>query len=236
MSARAQFVPGSSCERRTSRTSRPTTSRCTGGTTSPTTSGGIVAGLDLGTDEEGNLAVQAGVAFDGFGRELVLAQRQGVGRQPFDDRAADVLDVYLNDGRFGGEGVPTGFRGCDDDGGFDRWQEQPFLTFEEPATPPVDRRRPDGVLEPDADFRAERHAPGRTGAPVAGVPRDGHARPRRRPQALRRRPRRATLRRARRAVGPRRVREHDSTDRRRGARRPLPVRGARARSRDRRDS
>ena len=76
MSARAQFFPGilASAGLR-GRAGLPPRAAPAAQHRPP--SGGIVAGLDLGTDEEGNLAVQAGVAFDGFGRELSLPSARG---------------------------------------------------------------------------------------------------------------------------------------------------------------
>jgi hypothetical protein len=113
-------------------------------------------GLELVADGEGNLFAEAGVAVDGFGRELVLAERQGIGQEVFADKGSDILDVYLNYNRTGSDDAPEGYAGCGDDGDipFYRWQERPFLTYQAPEGPPVDRRRPPDVLEADLAFDA----------------------------------------------------------------------------------
>lgn len=121
---------------------------------------GIVAGLELIGDKEGNLYVNPGVAVDRFGRELVLAERQGLPGQVFADRGSDVLDVYLNYNRVGAA-ASADPAACGDGGAdaFYRWHEQPFLTFEVGDDPFADRRQPGGVLPGDRGFDPSRTPP-----------------------------------------------------------------------------
>jgi hypothetical protein len=122
---------------------------------------GIVVGLELVTDGEGNLFIEAGVAVDGFGRDILLPARTGIGPEVFADRGSDILDVYLNYNRSGSDETPQGYAGCDENGDppFYRWQEQPFRTFDAPDSPPVDRRRPPSTLDSDLSFDATRTPP-----------------------------------------------------------------------------
>lgn len=122
---------------------------------------GIAVGLQLTKDDEGRLYVEAGAAVDGFGRDIVLAQRQQIGTEVFAERDSDVLDVFLNYNRIGSDETPEGYAGCGDGGAesFYRWQEQPFLTFMVPPVPPVDRRNPPDVSRLDASFDATRVPP-----------------------------------------------------------------------------
>src|SRR4051794_36475062 len=56
---------------------------------------GIVYGLALVIDTENGLAVQPGVAIDGYGRELILAEKSSLKVKDFENKDSDVLDVWL---------------------------------------------------------------------------------------------------------------------------------------------
>src|SRR5581483_6189128 len=72
---------------------------------------GIVVGLALEVDGEGNLSVAPGLAIDGFGRELVVSGRRAIAPDAFDLFDADALDVWLEYDRVGAEDVPSGYYG-----------------------------------------------------------------------------------------------------------------------------
>src|ERR1700720_2967375 len=55
---------------------------------------GIVSGLDV-ANEAGALVVRSGMAIDGYGRELVLADKKRLAAETFDDLGTDRLDVWL---------------------------------------------------------------------------------------------------------------------------------------------
>src|ERR1044071_8749029 len=59
---------------------------------------GIVSGLTLQQDENG-LYVQPGYAVDGYGREIILAQRQPLAVEEFDRQRSEVLEVWIRYGR-----------------------------------------------------------------------------------------------------------------------------------------
>lgn len=56
---------------------------------------GIVVGLELVLQGDGQPAVQPGVAIDGYGRELVLVDRGVLGRDVFDRYGTTRLDLWL---------------------------------------------------------------------------------------------------------------------------------------------
>src|SRR5262245_21890203 len=89
---------------------------------------GIVHGLEL-VIEEDNLFVQPGLAIDGYGRELILAEKQPLPTAAFADKGSDVLDVWLMYDRVGSDQAPQGYAGCGNDPNalFYRWQERPLL-------------------------------------------------------------------------------------------------------------
>ena len=121
---------------------------------------GIVRGLEL-VVEEGNLFVQPGMAVDGYGRELILPERQPLPTGAFADKGSNVLDVWLVYDRVGSDRAPKGYAGCGDgaDVPFHRWQERPLIRLDVPDPAFPDRRRPESVHEGDLDFDPSRTPP-----------------------------------------------------------------------------
>lgn len=126
---------------------------------------GIVHGLKI-TVEEGNIFVQPGVAIDGYGRELILPQKQPIPTGAFDDKDSDVLDVWLLYQRLGTDPAPNGYAGCvaeEDDADekvpFYRWQEHARIRLDVPDPAFPDRRQPESVPEGDLEFDASRTPP-----------------------------------------------------------------------------
>jgi hypothetical protein len=116
---------------------------------------GILTGLELVGDQEGNLYLEGGVAADAFGRLLVLAERLPLGNQAFADLATDSLDFFLEYDRSSSDQAPLGEAACaNGEASFYRWREQPQVTFQRAALPPVDRRSPPGVQPADRNFDA----------------------------------------------------------------------------------
>jgi hypothetical protein len=114
---------------------------------------GIVSGLDIAV-ESGALVVHPGIAIDGYGRELLLAGKQGIATQTFDDLASDRLDVWIVYAREDGGATPAGYGSCIKGaaGSSYRANETPQILVELPASNTVDPRRPPGV--PDAVLNA----------------------------------------------------------------------------------
>lgn len=123
---------------------------------------GVVTGLEV-IAEEGNLYVQPGVAVDGYGRELILPQRQPLSTNAFTEKGSDELDVWLVYERSGSDEPPAGYAGCGDSarGGasFYRWQETARVQLERPDPEFPDRRRPESVPFPDLNFSPVRTPP-----------------------------------------------------------------------------
>lgn len=109
---------------------------------------GIVQGLKVVFDEEG-LSVQPGMAVDGYGRELIVPERQALPLGAFDDKDSDILDVWLVYGR----------RGDGAEGSHYRWQEQPLIRLETPDPAFSNRRQPEAVPDGDLDFDPSRNPP-----------------------------------------------------------------------------
>jgi hypothetical protein len=70
---------------------------------------GIVAGLTIDKDKEKSLAVQPGLAVDGYGRQLVLAYPQKLSPDAFDDLGSDTLDVWLIYTQQSSDPAPDGY-------------------------------------------------------------------------------------------------------------------------------
>jgi hypothetical protein len=119
---------------------------------------GIVHGLQV-VPEEGNLFVQPGLAVDGYGRELILPEKQPLSTAAFAGKGSDILDVWLVYDRVGS--APQGYAGCGDDGDapFYRWQERPLIRLDVPDPAFPNRRQPESVPQGDLDFDPSRTPP-----------------------------------------------------------------------------
>jgi hypothetical protein len=122
---------------------------------------GIVHGLGIVVDKEGGLFVQAGMAIDGYGRELIIPEQQSLSTGAFVEKGSDVLEVWLVYDRVGSDRVPKGYAGCGDDADppFYRWQERPLIRLDVPDPAFTDRRRPKSVPEGDWTFAPSRALP-----------------------------------------------------------------------------
>jgi hypothetical protein len=120
---------------------------------------GIVAGLEPMADADGNLSVNPGVAVDGYGRTLVLAERAFLPTLAFDDKASEELDVWLLYDRTGSDRSPRGFADCGEEGSFYRWQERPLVRFDVPDPAFPDPREPKSVPPEDLHFDPSRTPP-----------------------------------------------------------------------------
>jgi hypothetical protein len=107
---------------------------------------GIVAGLEI-TQEEGALVVRPGMAIDGYGRELLLADKKRLSPETFDDLGTERLDAWLIYGRRDGASAPDGYGSCGQNDVREayRSQETPQLLLEKPLSNIVDARKPSGV-------------------------------------------------------------------------------------------
>ena len=87
---------------------------------------GIVSGLEV-VLAEGNFYVQPGMAVDGYGRELILAQKQTLSSSSFLDKASTERDVWLVYDLRNSDQAPAGYSGCGNSNGtsssFYRYQE-----------------------------------------------------------------------------------------------------------------
>lgn len=129
---------------------------------------GIVNGLEI-VLEEGNFYVQPGMAVDGYGRELILPQRQPLNAKAFVDKGSKELDVWLIYGLKSIDKPPAGYAGCvnsngngngnGSDASFYRWQETAQVLLEKPDPDFPDRRQPEGLAIPDRNFNANRTPP-----------------------------------------------------------------------------
>ena len=107
---------------------------------------GIVIGLDL-VLENGAPVVRPGMAIDGYGRELVLEQKQPLYPDTFDDLGTDRLDVWLYYDRQDQDGAPRGYAGCPDGAGPNAYRavETPRIVLERAAAGTMNARLPPGV-------------------------------------------------------------------------------------------
>lgn len=120
---------------------------------------GILHGLML-TADSGPLAVQPGIAVDGYGREVAVIERMTVPPLPPVPITGEVAyDVWLIYDRVGSDTAPSGYAVCGADAtAFYRWQEIPRLLVTE-ADDAVDADHPPEVPDGDLAFGAERTAP-----------------------------------------------------------------------------
>lgn len=118
---------------------------------------GIVRGLTL-TPAERQVFVEPGLAVDGYGREVLLAQRLVVAPPPGDVS----YHVWIEYDRVGTEQRPEVGGSCGPGAAgepdYYRWQERPRLRVVE-ATDPPDPRNPPEVPPAERDFGPERTPP-----------------------------------------------------------------------------
>src|SRR5258707_12483604 len=124
---------------------------------------GIVSGLQL-TVEDGNFYVQPGMAIDGYGRELILPQKQSLSNKVFVDKATAELDVWLTYGLSSSDQPPVGYAGCGNGNGNSsntsyRLQETAHVLLDRPNPDSPDRRQPDGEANADRNFDPSRTLP-----------------------------------------------------------------------------
>jgi hypothetical protein len=123
---------------------------------------GIIYGLYLDINpDEGVPSVSAGLALDGYGREVILPFYMNISDRMFDDKNSDSLDVYLVYAREKSEPLPQGFPPCKPEGTMYRSLEMGQLRFvraesdlvTDPQGPLPERRQPPEVpiddLRPD---------------------------------------------------------------------------------------
>jgi hypothetical protein len=129
---------------------------------------GIVSGLEI-VLEEGNFFLQPGMAVDGYGRELIVAQKKAISSSAFGDNSSSVfsdkgsneLDVWLTYGLTTSDEATAGFAGCGNGNkngtSFYRSQETAQILLSKPNG--TDRRAPKEVPAPDRNFPPSRTPP-----------------------------------------------------------------------------
>ncbi len=121
---------------------------------------GIVAGLELQLQDDLPV-VEPGMAVDGYGRELVLAQRTPLAvPRAFVARATDRLEVWLAYNLVSTDEAPEGYASCVT--GIDtsyRQVELPIVRYTVPDPDETDRRAPATVPDGDVGFGPARRPP-----------------------------------------------------------------------------
>lgn len=125
---------------------------------------GIVYGLELAQDRNGDLGVQVGMAIDGYGRELILAQYQPIEAGIFDDKGSEILDVYLEYTQQSSQESPPDSRSCATDMTGNRLKEGVRVVFRkanaarrlQPGIDLPEQRQPEGIAIDDLRFSPER--------------------------------------------------------------------------------
>jgi len=128
---------------------------------------GIVYGLELAQDSNGELGVQPGMAIDGYGRELILEQYQPIEAHIFDDKGSETLDVYLEYAEQSANEGPPGYSACRaGQNTSNRVQEAVLLVIRKAIAPQLipdidlpERRQPEGVPPDDLRFSPDRVPP-----------------------------------------------------------------------------
>ena len=130
---------------------------------------GIVGGLELSRSTDGELSVQAGMAVDGYGRELILPQPYPIDADIFADKGSETLDVYLEYAKKPIDDAALDRMVCRPPGELaaNRWDETARVTIRRASLnqrleagidlPP--RRQPEEVPEDDIRFSPARVAP-----------------------------------------------------------------------------
>jgi hypothetical protein len=108
--------------------------------------------LELVTDKDG-VFVQPGMAIDGYGRELILPERQSLPLNEFEAKESDILEVWLIYNRSGSDQSPPGYNSCAPEKMYYRWQEVSLVRLEKPDLNYPDPRYPKGVPEGDQAFK-----------------------------------------------------------------------------------
>lgn len=121
---------------------------------------GIVSGLDI-TLHDGRPVVEAGMAIDGYGREIVLPERTPLDMpRAFTARATDELQVWIAYDLLGTEPAPPGYASCSDGAETTyRLSERPVLRYTVPDLDHPDPRRPATVPTGDHEFGPARTPP-----------------------------------------------------------------------------
>lgn len=122
---------------------------------------GIVSGLALIVDDDGELWAEPGVAIDGYGRDLVLTERYKLPKSEFDAQAADAFSVWMRYDQTESERTPDGYATCGiplRQRSHYRCIEQPSVIWEIPEEELIPRK-PRSVPEDDYDFEPRRDPP-----------------------------------------------------------------------------
>jgi hypothetical protein len=121
---------------------------------------GIVEGGELGVDDDGVVTVGPVLAYDGYGRELVLAEPHPPlpTAERFELLNTDVLDVWLVYRRDPVD-APLAEPSCGGDEQAGRWSEVPLVRFTAATGGPVAAQRPPGVPAGDIPFPPSRMPP-----------------------------------------------------------------------------
>jgi hypothetical protein len=120
---------------------------------------GIVKGGELTVSADGAVGVEPAFAYDGYARELVLAEPRALpAAERFELLNTDVLDVWLVYRRDAVD-APLEEPSCDNADRAGRWQETPLVRFTAAAGGPPDARRPPGVPQGDIPFPPSRMPP-----------------------------------------------------------------------------
>jgi hypothetical protein len=130
---------------------------------------GIVEGLQI-REEEGDLFVEPGMAIDGYGRELILPERQLISIDAFAHIGSNVLDVWLAYNLIGSDPAPKGFTSCHGSNAVPnyRWQETPSIQLTKPESSTSKTYHPEVEQDNRPDFSPIQNPPDdpRSGWPV----------------------------------------------------------------------
>lgn len=107
---------------------------------------GIVSGLEI-AQENGGLVVRPGLAIDGYGREVLLADKKSLNVDDFDTLGSDRLDVWIVYDRRDTSEAPKGYDSCMPSAASYAYRsdEIPQILVERPINNTVDARQPPGV-------------------------------------------------------------------------------------------
>jgi hypothetical protein len=130
---------------------------------------GIVYGLELTRNAHGDLAIQPGMAIDGYGRELVLDYVQAIPLSIFSDKGGEILDVFAEYAQQPGSELPAERNACRPAGAAGGNRVQETIRFTIRKAGPQERglegsdlrehRQPEEVPLADRRFAPTRVAP-----------------------------------------------------------------------------